>query len=93
MILLWFVYTVLAVTLLADGTSRYPTVVWHPMNPLFGCEHPRINVKIDDRLNLQCPTEEYNFFQSENLLTALFENMHFLGTDRERYQNCNATGI
>ena len=88
-ITIWFLYALIGST---ACSFRYPTIVWHPMNPLFGCKEPRINAKIDDLVNLQCPTGEFNFYERQNQLTVLYENLYYLGTDEQRYRSCNATG-
>jgi len=84
---------VISLSSFALGNVRYPTIVWHPMNPLFSCDNPKIHVRVNDQVNLQCPTDEYNFYSDSSAVKMLYENLYFVGTDKHRYDTCNAAGM
>ena len=73
--------------------SVYPAVVWDHMNPLFGCDEPKINIRIGDIVNFVCPSDEFNFFESSSQLKLTYENLYYLGSNKEQFQTCNATGM
>ena len=59
----------------------------------FSCDEPRINVRIGDKLNFVCPSDELTFYVPSTSVTLVHENLYLVGTDRIKYDQCNATGI
>ena len=75
-------------------SSTYPTIIWDPMNPFFACHNTKMNAKIGDTVNIQCPTKEFNFFMPNiTNVFPIYENLYFLNKNREQYNACNATGM
>lgn len=79
-------------TLLLDNVVL-PSIIWDPTRPIFACDDPTIHVKLADRVNFICPHNELTSYMADQKESGkmFYENLYFLGTDKEAFETCNAT--
>ncbi|XP_066919830.1 uncharacterized protein [Clytia hemisphaerica] len=71
----------------------FPSIIWSPYNPLFSCEEPTLNVRVDDIVKFICPYYDVGFVQPEDSLDKpLYENMYLVKEDRNAFDQCDASG-